>query len=146
MDDSPPEFVYPEDGIFKLRGILSEEQIRMTPARNSVHRVIKRGITTLTTVGGLTGFESHTRHYFATGNVDSIEAVIIPHGDSSGPFSKGGDSGSIIVDAMGRFVALLTGGTGTTDSSDITYGTPMHWLWLVILTKFPDANLYWDNT
>ncbi|KAG5715331.1 hypothetical protein E4T56_gene6084, partial [Termitomyces sp. T112] len=33
----------------------------------------------------------------------------------------GGDSGSLI-EALAEFVALLTGGTGSTESSDITYG------------------------
>jgi len=145
MNDAPPEFVYPSDGIFKLRDILSEEQIRMTPAGDSVHRVIKRGMETLTTVGGLTGFKSHTRRYFRTGKADSIEAAIIPQKDKYVvPFSDDGDSGSIIVNTMGRFVALLTGGTGPRNLMDITYGMLMHWLWPIILAKFPDANLYWD--
>jgi hypothetical protein len=149
--DAPHEFVYPRNGILNLRDILSEEQIRtpnnMTPEGNPIRRVIKRGLTTHTTVGGLTGFNSHTRHYLQIGEANSIEAVIIPHDNGYGPFSRRGDSGSIIVDEMGRFVALLTGGTwrSLTNSSDITYGTPMHWLWPVILAKFPDANLYWDN-
>jgi hypothetical protein len=107
--------------------------------------VIKRGFTTLTTVGGLSRFLSHVRRHFATGNIDSVEAAIHPHNNDSGPFSRGGDSGSVIVDALGRFVALLTCGTGKTDSSDITFGTPMHWLWLLILAKFDGANLYWDD-
>ncbi len=147
--DAPHEFVYPEDGIFKLRGILSDKQIRTpnnrTPEGDAVRRVIKRGFTSLTTVGDLSGFKSSIRRYFAIGKSNSVEVAIIPHSNNSGPFSKKGDSGSIIVDAMGRFAALLTGGTGQTDASDITYGTPMFWLWLVILVKFPGANLYWDD-
>jgi hypothetical protein len=83
---------------------------------------------TLTTVGGLSRFQSHVHCYFMTGNIDSIEAAILPHSNNSGPFSRGGDSGSIIVDTMQRFVALLTGGVGKTDSLDITFGTPIHWL------------------
>jgi hypothetical protein len=106
--------------------------------------VIKRGFTTLTTISGLSGFLSHIRRYFTMGNIDSVEAVIHPHNDS-GPFSRGSDSGSVIVDALGGFVALLTGGTGKTDSLDITFGMPMHWLWLLILAKFDSANLYWDD-
>ena len=65
--DAPQEFVYLHNGIFNLRDILSEEQIctpnNMTPDGNSICRVIKRGLMTQTTVGGLTGFNSHTRHY-----------------------------------------------------------------------------------
>jgi hypothetical protein len=147
--DAPHEFVYPSEGLFKLRGILTQEEIRTpnnkTPQGDPIRRVIKRGFTTLTTVGGLSGFLSHVRRYFVTGNIDSVEVAIHPHNSNSGPFSRGGDSGSVIVDDLGRFVALLTGGTGNTDSSDITFGTPMHWLWLLILAKFDGANLYWDD-
>ena len=107
--------------------------------------VIKRGHTTLTTIGCMNGFESHVRRYFTLGSRNSIEAVVYPYDNDSSPFSRGGDSGSIIVDALGKFVALLTGGTGPTDSSDITFGTPMHWLWDVIKTQFPGANLSFED-
>ena len=47
-----------------------------------------------------------------------------------------GTSGSIIVDA------LLTSGTGTAHSSDITFGSPMYWLWEIIKAG---ANLYFED-
>jgi hypothetical protein len=62
--------------------------------------------------------------------------------NSSRPFSRGGDSGSLIVDALGRLVALLTGGT---DSFDITYATLLEWLWGLIKDEFPSADLYFDD-
>jgi hypothetical protein len=107
--------------------------------------VIKRGLTTLTTIGCLTGFEAHVRRHFTLGKRDSVEAAVFPYNNNSGPFSRGGDSGSIIVDAFGKFVALLTAGAGPTDSSDITYGSPMYWLWEVIKAEFPGANLYFED-
>ncbi|KAI6145492.1 hypothetical protein BKA82DRAFT_995627 [Pisolithus tinctorius] len=139
--DSPSDFDYPVDRLLKLRGILSAEEI-CTP-NNKDHKgdpmryVIKRGLTTLTTIGCLNGFESYVRRYFALGSRDSVETAVYPYDTISGPFSRGGDSGSIIVDALGKFVALLTCGTGPTDSSEITFGTPMHWLWDIIKTQFP---------
>ncbi|KAM6489864.1 hypothetical protein JOM56_013416, partial [Amanita muscaria] len=45
-----------------------------------------------------------------------------------GAFYTLGDSGSIIADPMGRIVGLLTGGSGQTDSTDVTYATPFYWL------------------
>jgi hypothetical protein len=43
-------------------------------------------------------------------------------------------------------VALLTGGTNKgTGSSDITFATPMEWVWDLIKDKFPGANLYFDD-
>lgn len=107
--------------------------------------VIKRGLTTLTTVGCLTGFESHVCRYFTLGSRDSVEATVCPYDNHSGLFSKCGDSGSIIVDALGKFVALLTGGTGPTDFSDIMFGSPMYRLWDIIKAEFPGANLYFEG-
>jgi hypothetical protein len=147
--NAPSDFDYPVERLLKLQGILSAEEIR-TP-NNRDHKgdpmqyVIKRGHTTLTTIGCLNGFESHVRRYSTLGSRDSVEAAVYPYDNDSGPFSRGGDSGSIIVDALGKFVALLTGGTGPPDSSDITFGTPMHWLWDVIKTWFPGANLYIED-
>jgi len=93
----------------------------------------------------LNGFESHVRRYFTLGKHDSVEAAVYSYDNDSGPFSKRGDSGSIIVDALGKFVALLTGGTGLTDSSDITFGSPMYWLWEIIKVEFPGACLYFED-
>ncbi|KAG2365865.1 hypothetical protein BDR07DRAFT_1374054 [Suillus spraguei] len=108
----------------------------------AMRHVIQRGRNTLTTIGCSNGFESHVRRYSNLGSRDSVEAAIYPYDNDSGPFSKDGNSGSITVDALGKFVPLLTGGTGRTD---ITFGTPMHWLWDVIKTQFPSASLYIED-
>ncbi|KAH8980960.1 hypothetical protein EDB86DRAFT_3087553 [Lactarius hatsudake] len=111
-----------------------------------IRRVIKRGFTTGTTIGTLSGFMSHVRKDLVTGNLDSVEVAIIPHDNHSIPFSRGSDSGALIVDALGRFVALLTSGTNKgTGSSDITYATLMEWVLDLIKDKFPGANLYFDD-
>lgn len=145
MYEAQHDFKYPEEGLFKLEGILSDEELRMPNNKTSevdpTRRVIKHGFKTLTTVGGLSGYLSHVRRYFVTGGIDSAEVAVLPHNNDSGPFSSRGDSGSVIVDARGRFVALLTGGTGNTDSLDITFGTPMFWLWDLIAAKYPGAIL-----
>ena len=147
--NAPSDFHYPAERLLELRGILSAEEMR-TPNNKDrkgdpMRYVIKHGHTTLTTIGCLTGFESHVRRYFALGSRDSVEASVYAYDNDSGPFSKSGDSGSIIVDARGKFVALLTSGTGPTDSSDITFGSPMHWLWEIIEAEFPGANLYFED-
>ena len=61
-------------------------------------------------------------------------------------FSRSGDSGSAIVSADNDIIALLTGGSGATDSPDVTYGTPMEWLWnKAIKNEFPSAVLFFDD-
>ncbi|KAG8905111.1 hypothetical protein FRB99_000675 [Tulasnella sp. 403] len=145
----PFNFEHPSERLLKLRAFLSKEEIRKPTNRNHkgdpMRYVIKRGLTTPTTIGCLSGFESRVRRYFMTGKRDSVEAAIHPYDNDSGPFSMDGDSGSTIVDALGRSVALLTSGTGKTGPSDIAFGTPMHWLWEVIKAQFPGANLYFDE-
>ena len=105
--------------------------------------VIKRGLTTLTTIGRAIGYVSCACEYFANQtHRDSIAWAIVPYDNDSGAFSKGGDSGSIIASGTGEFGGLITGGSGRTESSDTTYATPMFWLWPIIKPKFPNPNLY----
>ena len=74
------DFDYPADRLLELRGILSAKEIR-TP-NNKDHNddpmryVVKLGLTTLTTIGCLNGFESHIRRYFALGSRNSVEAAV----------------------------------------------------------------------
>ena len=148
--DVPSEFDYPEDRLYQLKVILAAAKIRESNSQDIMgdptRFVIKRGLTTLTTIGRLNGFESHQRRYGLFGNFDSVEAAVYPYDNDSGPFSRGGDSGAAIVGANNDIVAQLTGGAGPTDSSDITYGTPMEWLWnIVIKGEFPNAVLFFDN-
>ena len=148
--DVPSKFKYPEEGLLSVQGMLSAADINNPNSKNlegeRTRRVIKRGFTTNTTVGTLSGFMSHGRKYSTAGKLDSVEVAILPHDIDSIAFSKDGDSGALIVDALGRFVALLTGGTDKgTDPSDITYATPMEWVWDLIKDRFPGANLYFDD-
>jgi len=134
--DVPSEFQYPEDGLLPLQGMLTADLINDPNSENLrrelTRRVIKRGFTTLTTVGTLSKFMSHVRMYTVLGYMDSIEVAILPHDNHSEPFSRGGDSGSLVVDAHRRFVALLTGGTGKSEFSDISFATLLWWIWILI--------------
>ena len=127
-DDVPSDFKYPDDGLLALKGVLTAEQVNnptnLNLQGNCIRRVLKRGFTTNTTVGTLTRFMSFVRRYFPSGNQESLEVAILSHEQELGSFSKGGDSGSLVVSTMGEFIALLTGGAYSgTDSSDITYAT-----------------------
>lgn len=146
--DTQAGFKYPDGRLLKISGILTEGRMRHPDMKDHNGEkclyVIKRGLTTLTTIGRATGFFSCTRRYFADqSHQESVEWATLPHGNHSGPFSDKGDSGSIIVSSSGEFGGLLTGGTGTGPaSSDITYATPMFWLWPIIKAKFPNASLH----
>lgn len=150
------DFDYPLNRLFKLQGILSAEEMRTPDDNNSgepMRYVIKHGSTQHTTIGCLNGFESHVLCYTALGTRDSVEAAVYSYGtychsfynsEDYRPFSRAGDSGSLIADAHGKAAALLTSGTGPAHSPDIAYGVPMHWFWDIIEAQFPGANLYFD--
>lgn len=136
--------------LFKLGAILPISEIRSSSAQDvngdPVSYVIKRGAVTKTTIGRMTGFVSRVRHDIAPDEkLDTFEVAIYPQHNNSGSFSAKEDLGSLIAGPQAEFIALLTSGAGVTDSSDITYGTPMSWLWNeVINPQFPGANLYFD--
>ena len=146
-DDVPSEFKYPQGGLAKVEGMLTADEINKPNGRHpAIRHVIKRGIATNTTVGTMTKLRAHVRRYLSLGTPrDSIEVTILPHGGPPGPFSRGGDSGALIIDTLFKFVALLTGGTGNTDPSDITYCTLIEWIWDLIKERFPGADLYFGD-
>jgi hypothetical protein len=59
----------------------------------------------------------------------------------SRPSAPGG-SGSVVVDGEGCLVELLTGGSETTVSTDVTYNTPYFWLEERVKKVFPCCFLY----
>jgi len=103
--------------------------------------VLKDGNSTDLTVGRATGMESFV-HDDDTGQ-ESIELAIYNYDKRSGEFSQKGDSGSLIVDGLGRMVGLLHSGTSKwgLDLADVTYATPMWWLWPRTKAKYPHADL-----
>lgn len=146
----PSEFTYPENGLLATGGMLTAEQINnpntLDHNDDLVRYVLKRGFTTKTTVGTLTRFMSFVRKYPSIKNVESLEVPIYSHTGAVGPFSRGGDSGSLIVSAVGEFVALLTGGANSgTDGSDITFATHFEWVWELVEEEFPGASLDFDD-
>jgi hypothetical protein len=73
----------------------------------------------------------------------SKEWPIINYDRNSGVFSESGDSGAVIADAFGRICGLITASTGPTDSTDITFATPVDFIMKVLqtTTTFKHAHL-----
>ena len=101
--DSPSEFDYPKTRLYKIMKILAIAKMKESNNHDingdPVRFVIKNGHITGTTVGRLTGLESHKRQYGIAGTFNSIEAAIYPYDSDSSVFSRSGDSGSAIVGA-----------------------------------------------
>ena len=129
-----PRDIHPTLGRFlPLQGTITEEEMRNPKTNDSYGvpciQVLKLGMTTDVTVGRANNIFSFSRHYDDKGVVgDSMEWAILPYDNNSGPFSCPGDSGSVVVDRDGRIGGLLTGGSGHTDATDITYVTPISFI------------------
>jgi hypothetical protein len=148
--DAPTTFKYPRGRLLKLRDIIPEDQMRnpdmLDPSGEQCLFVIKNGKTSGVTIGRATGIFSFVRQRFDNGtDQTSMEWAILPYDTKSGVFSGRGDSGLVIVDGRGRLGGLLTSGAGNTESSDITYATPLFWLIPRIRDNgFPNAHIYQD--
>ncbi|KAH8104913.1 hypothetical protein DFH11DRAFT_1692105 [Phellopilus nigrolimitatus] len=148
-DDANWSFKYPDNRLLPLMNTITDQQMRH-PDMFDVNRepcllVVKSGNTTGTTIGRANGVFSIVREYYARDmNVHqtSMEWGIFGYDGKSGAFSKPGDSGSIVADIKGRIGGMLTGGSGKTETLDMTYATPFWWLLKRIkATKFPNAHL-----
>ena len=136
-------FQYPEDRLLPLRGIISEEGMRRPDLLDENNQpclpVIKSGTATGVTIGHATGPFSFVRDE-ETGETSKAWAILNYDKDSD-VFSHPGDSGAAVVNGSGEIGGIITGGTGIFKTSDITYATPMFWLWPRIKSHFPNADL-----
>jgi hypothetical protein len=126
-------FRYPPNRLFKIQGIIPNEEMChptvLDKNDNPCCIVMKRGNATGLTVGRANDFWSYVRNYYDNGDTQtSKEWAIFTYDSKSGPFSNKGDSGSGIVDSFGRLGGLLTGADGVTESSNITYATPVSFI------------------
>ncbi|KZO91421.1 hypothetical protein CALVIDRAFT_568228 [Calocera viscosa TUFC12733] len=131
--------------LLAIQGVIEEDEL--TPPHG--YDVNGKPCTIVLMRGGKSGLSfgrantlaSYTRKYVGISGV-SKELAILPYDKKSGPFSAGGDSGSIIVDGASRLAGLLTGGSGTTDMTDITYATPASFLVECIQAFNPNLHVY----
>ncbi|KAK0222319.1 hypothetical protein IW262DRAFT_1460632 [Armillaria fumosa] len=140
-------FKYPLGGLLQVKDVVKEDEIRQPTQLDANGEecliVIKNGRSTGVTIGRGTGIESFVREYDEYGiKSTSMALAVHPYSHKDGAFSAPGDSGSIVVDGQGRIVGLLIGGSGKTDSTDVTYLTPYFWLEEQIKKAFPNSYLY----
>ena len=142
--DSRKAFKYPEGRQLRINGIVSRELLANPDLLDDNDHpcliVVKDGNATDLTVGRATGMESFVRDDDT--KEESTELAIYNYNKKSGVFSAKGDSGSLIVDGLGRMVGLLHSGTSKAGlEADVTYATPIWWLWPRIKAKYPHADL-----
>ena len=142
------KFEYPKDRLLPLKDTITDDMMRAPNMWDSNGEpcllVAKRGNATGTTLGRANGIFSVVRDYFTDMSINqtSMEWGILNYDSESDDFSEPGDSGSIIADIGGCIGGMLTGGSGKTETSDVTYATPFWWLLERIQANgFPNAHL-----
>ncbi len=87
----------------------------------------KIGRTTATTTGMMTAFELDNVYVDYDIGILQFNNQVEIEGDGNDPFSQGGDSGSLIVDADRKAVALLFAGgdLGGSNGKGLTYANPI---------------------
>ncbi|CAA7262387.1 unnamed protein product [Cyclocybe aegerita] len=139
MNPKPPHdhpFEYPFDRLLRLEGTIPDEEMRHPTVLDKNNEpclmVLKRGNTTGLTVGRANNVFSYARNDYHNDEKaeTSKEWAILPFDSKSHAFSETGDSGSVIVDGLGRIGGLLTGGSSAKPSEDIniTYAIPISFL------------------
>ena len=138
-------FKYPEGRQLRINGIVSKELLANPDLLDDNDLpcliVLKNGNTTDLTVGRATGMESFVRDDHT--DEESTELAVDNYDKKSGVFSAKGDSGSLVVDGLGRMVGILNAGTskGRSDRADVSYVTPMHLLCPRIKARYKHADL-----
>ncbi|QRV93325.1 hypothetical protein RhiJN_21343 [Ceratobasidium sp. AG-Ba] len=132
---NPPSFKHPGNRFLNFSGLIPDEQMAKHDKKTLDHNqdsdimVIKRGSTSGLTVGRLNTLRSVVRHYFeGKPSQSSREVAVYPCDSESGAFSKPGDSGAVVIDGKGRVAGILTGGAGTTKTSDCSYVTSINFI------------------
>ena len=143
-------FTWPGNRLLKLWGTIPMEEMRkpmiLDEYSDPCITVLKRGRTTNVTVGKMLTVIAYVRRYVTEHDTAVFkELVVIPLDKESGPFSAKGDSGAVVVDGTGRIAGILTGGSGATDDSDMTYVTPIHFVLEVIHQCKALANAFIKN-
>ncbi|PWW76374.1 hypothetical protein C7212DRAFT_278668 [Tuber magnatum] len=129
---STTAFKFPPSRLVKLIGEVPESDLVKPPMLDANSDpclvVFKNGAMTGTTIGKANNVSSYTRSNFSGQYMESREWPVIATDKYSSPFSRAGDSGSCVADAYSRVGGIITGGSGATDSTDVTYVTPISFI------------------
>jgi hypothetical protein len=128
---NPTSFKFPVNRLVTLRNQVPESPLLDADSEPCLI-VFKNGAKTGTTIGKASNVSSYTRNYFAGQYQESREWPVIPTDRHSGAFSAKGDCGSCVADVFQRIGGILTGGSGATESSDVTYVTPISFIMKIL--------------
>ena len=126
MDPSQSSFNYPKSSLLHFRGfVLDEETFKPTNLDHDNIMVMKNGSASNLTIGRLNTIRAFVRTYSIDGQPGKMskKVCVLPRNSKSGSFSAHGDSGSAVIDGIGRVCGIITGRDGATDDSACTFVT-----------------------
>jgi hypothetical protein len=122
-------FDYPGDHLLSLWGTIMDDKMCKPTLydqnSNPCIMVIKHGRTTGLTVSHANNILSYTHNYFSNNYKVSKEWAILPFDNRSSAFTAKGNSSAVIVNDARWIGGLLTGSSGATDFTDVTYVIPI---------------------
>ena len=147
VDPHQTFFTFPANRRVTLKDQVPESALHKQPMPDVAEEpclvVFKNGAATDTTIGKAIRISSYTRTYLDGQYAESREWPVIPINKDSGAFSAKGDSGSCVADVFSRVGGIITSDSGATDSSDVTYVTPISFIMQVLheTKRFRHAHL-----
>lgn len=138
--ENPSSFKFPGDRLLQLRGIIPDSELRNPQEKDGNGDpcvvALKRGRTTNLTTGRINNVDSFVRYYWNDGSSDiSMELAALGYDSKFKAFSEPGDSGAVVVDGKGGIAGIITGGSGLTTTFDVTYVTPVEFIYQQLLAR-----------
>jgi hypothetical protein len=146
----PSSFEYPGNRLLSFSGLISDEEMFKPNPKTKDHDdepiilVMKNGSTSDLTVGRLNTIRAFVRTYSKgqPGKMSKEVCVLPRNSKFPSPFCEDGDSGSAVIDGVGRVCGIITGRDGGTDDSDCTFVTSINFLLKRLKSFGIDANIF----
>ncbi|KDQ52060.1 hypothetical protein JAAARDRAFT_139278 [Jaapia argillacea MUCL 33604] len=146
---NPSSLQYQGDPLLQCFGTVSDQEMFRPDPKNKDHdndsaiMVLKNGNTSKLTIGRLNTICAFVREYInGVAGEMSKEVSVLPRDSTSGPFSAPGDSGSVVIDTVGRICGIITGGDGAADDFDCTFITSINFLVKRLAVFGIEANIF----
>jgi len=128
-----PSFKYPKSHLLHFFGLVSDNVFKPNFKTNVDYNnimVVKHGSASNPTMGRPNTVRASVRTYPIDGQPGKMskEVCVVPRNPKSGPLSACGDSGSAVIDGIGRVSGIITGGDAATDVSDCMFVTSINFL------------------
>ena len=140
-------FKYHRSRLLRFCDLVSDKVFKANFKTNVDHdniMVMKNGSASNLTIGCLNIVQAFVRTYSIDGQPGKMskEVCVPPRNSKSGSLSVRGDSGSAVIDGIGRVCGIITDGDGATDVSDCPFVTSIRFLLKRLKSFGIEANIF----